>query len=279
MRYTPTSCTPLPGTLSLCTLLPCTATPPSSVAGPTFAPALPHRSRAHPNRVHSWPASRLAYTARVPQPQLHSHARASTASLKPAPALPRQSSSACAPPRRELRSSTAWPACRSCICATPPARAASTSAPAAAGCLLPRALQRLPRPSRAAPHCTCSRAPARRRRSAPRPARATAPPRSRAPAPLQHLLTLPSARSAPPTRLLVPHQPSRPPRLGSRACTPASHPWPRRARTCLRRSRRRSALAPAAAALAELHGGGERERGKKAGEESPWNRRERGAAG
>jgi hypothetical protein len=278
MRYTPTSCTPLPCTLSLCTLLPCTATPPSSVAEPAVAPALPHRSRARPNRVRSWPASHLAYTARVPQPQLHSHARASTASINPAPAPPRQSSSARAPPRRELRSSTAWPACRSRICATPPARAASTSVPAAARCLLPRALQRLPRPSRAAAHCTCSRAPARRRRSAPGPARAAAPPGSRAPAPLQRLLTLPSARSAPPARLLAPHQPSRPPRQRSRACTPAARPWPRCARTHLRRSRRRPAPAPAAAALAELRGGG-RERGKKAGEESPWNRRERGAAG
>jgi hypothetical protein len=53
--------------------------------------------------------SHLAYTARVLQPQLHSHAHASTASLEPTPALPHQSSSARAPPHRELRFSTAWP--------------------------------------------------------------------------------------------------------------------------------------------------------------------------
>jgi hypothetical protein len=96
--------------------------------------------------------SHLAYTACVPQPQLHSHARASTASLKPAPALPCQSSSARAPPRRELRFSAAWPAYRSRVCATPPARAASTPVPAAARCLLPCALQHLPKPSRRTQH-------------------------------------------------------------------------------------------------------------------------------
>jgi hypothetical protein len=175
MRYTLSSCTPLP-----CTLSPCTAL---STAGLTLTSALPHRRslRGRPRQVtavrdlvalragrsraampHLHPrtpepcaflaVSHLAYTAHVPQPQLHSHARASTASLEPAPALPHQSSSARAPPRRELRFSAAWPAYRSRVCATPPARATSIPAPTAARYLLPHALQRLPKPSRRTQH-------------------------------------------------------------------------------------------------------------------------------
>jgi hypothetical protein len=111
-------CTPPPCMSSLCTSLPCTA--PSrhcrTCARSGLAASLPRT----PEPRAFLAASRLAYTACVPQPQLHSHTRASTASLKPAPAPPHQSSSARAPPHRELRSSTAWPACRSCVCATPP---------------------------------------------------------------------------------------------------------------------------------------------------------------
>jgi hypothetical protein len=73
MRYTPSSCT-----LLLCMLLPCTA---PSAAGLALAPALPHRSRARPNRMCSWPASRLAYTARLLLARCHA-----TAAAPPAPA-------------------------------------------------------------------------------------------------------------------------------------------------------------------------------------------------
>jgi hypothetical protein len=57
MRYTLSSCTPLP-----CTLSPCTALP---TAGLALASALPRRLRARPNRVRSRPASRLAAAART----------------------------------------------------------------------------------------------------------------------------------------------------------------------------------------------------------------------
>jgi hypothetical protein len=53
----------------------------SSAAGPVLASALPHRSRARPNRVRSWPASRLAYTARLLLARCHA-----TAAAPPAPA-------------------------------------------------------------------------------------------------------------------------------------------------------------------------------------------------
>jgi hypothetical protein len=72
MRCTPSSCTS-----SLCMSLPCTAPP---AAGLALAPALPHRSRARPNRVCSWPASCLAYTARLLLARCHATAAAPPAS-------------------------------------------------------------------------------------------------------------------------------------------------------------------------------------------------------
>jgi hypothetical protein len=57
MRYTLSSCTPLP-----CTLSPCTALPTARLV---LASALPRRLRARPNRVRSRPASRLAAAART----------------------------------------------------------------------------------------------------------------------------------------------------------------------------------------------------------------------
>jgi hypothetical protein len=57
---TATRCTPPPCTSSLGTSLPCTVTPsPSSVAGSALTSVLPCHFRARPNRVRSWPASRL----------------------------------------------------------------------------------------------------------------------------------------------------------------------------------------------------------------------------
>jgi hypothetical protein len=72
-------CTPSSCTSSLCTLLPCTA---PLAAGLALAPALPHCSRARPNRVRSWPASCLAYTARILLARYHAPAPA------PPPAAP-----------------------------------------------------------------------------------------------------------------------------------------------------------------------------------------------
>jgi hypothetical protein len=112
-----------------CTLLPCTVTPLPPVAGPALALALPHRSRARPNRVRSWPASRLAYTARVLQPQLHSHA----------PALRRIR--VLQLPTRPAACVACAPVLRSCTAREPLLRRLNRAAPVPA--LAPRLLQRL----------------------------------------------------------------------------------------------------------------------------------------
>jgi hypothetical protein len=57
--------------------------------------------------------------------------------------LPHRFSSARVPPRRELRPSAAWFACRSCISVTPPARAASTPVPARSCSRAPSAVHML----------------------------------------------------------------------------------------------------------------------------------------
>jgi hypothetical protein len=74
----------------------------SPVAGPALAPALPCHSRARSNRVRSRPASHLGYTARVPQPQLHSHARASSSATS-VPASDRHGRHCQTWPSRSLR--------------------------------------------------------------------------------------------------------------------------------------------------------------------------------
>jgi hypothetical protein len=72
-----------------CTPSSCTAISPPPVAGPAFASALPNSFRARPNRVRSWPASCLAYTARLLLARYHADplllACCHAASFAPAP--------------------------------------------------------------------------------------------------------------------------------------------------------------------------------------------------
>jgi hypothetical protein len=163
MRCTPSSCTS-----SLCMSLPCTAPP---AAGLALAPALPHCSRARPNRVRSWPASCLAYTTRILLARCHATTAAPPASAPCACTASRSRVHAPAPPPAAPPRVTAPPTLARALAPEPPARRlpraphlrrAHVPTPAL---LAPRPLGRCraPAPSRAA---RCSRACATRPRSA-----------------------------------------------------------------------------------------------------------------
>jgi hypothetical protein len=116
-------------------------------AGPALAPALPHRSRARPNRVRSWPASCLAYTARLLLARCHVGplllARCHAASFAPAPPSSR-AAHAFAPRLPHACAALASAAASSCaaspllLASAPPARTRPRHYSTLAGSLCPR---------------------------------------------------------------------------------------------------------------------------------------------
>jgi hypothetical protein len=205
-----------------CTSSSCTAIFPPPVAEPALAPALPHRSRARPNRVRSLPASHLAYNARVrpppgtphagsccprasprqtAAPELHPHAPVLHAPLVPSPLQ-------CRLVLCPHAASTA-PAARPFLCCassrTPPSVAAwarPACTPQLPRCRPARLLHASRAPEPLAPPCAAP-APAPAGSASAPPACFSACPRCCLRAPLHpRLLTLPppAARLEPPAR-------------------------------------------------------------------------------